>query len=51
MWEYTVLKKIRGRLLFATNLCINATSKLDLPSVARLKFYPHYKRRVKLIYI
>ena len=35
-----VLMKIRDSLFCVTNCCIKVTSKLILPSVSRLKFYP-----------
>ena len=51
MWKYGVLVKIRGSLLCVTNRYINVTSKLIFPSVPGFKFCPHYKSRVKLIFI
>ena len=47
----SVLVKIRDSLLCATNSCIKFTSKLILPSVSRLKFYPPYGQSKTNLYL
>ena len=49
--KYSVLVKIRDSLLCVANRYIKVTSKLIVPSVSRFKFCPHYKSRVKQIWI
>ena len=49
--KYSVWVKIRDKLLCVAARYGKVTSKLLLPSVSKFKFCPHYKSRVKQIYI